>query len=295
MKKIAFILVLCILTNCEDVIEVDTPSEAPRLIIEALLRVDRNETYIPVVVKLSQTNNFFEEIPVTSAESILIIYTTYEDGIAINTGFSNLGEEVPGSGIYTPDPNFMNEQRITTGIVDFDVNFDLIINHEGRKYFSRTRFVPAVPIDNVVQGSGTLFSDDETEVIVTFTDNEERDDFYVFDFDLGNYLVTEDEFYQGQQFEFSYFYDMQFQAGSELTISLLGADERFYNYMNQLIEQSSEAQGPFQTPVSTVRGNIFDITDLDNIDLFDNVEQPNVFPLGYFAIVEEFKQTITIQ
>jgi len=295
MKKIAFILFLCILTNCEDVIEVDTPSEAPRLIIEALLRVDRNETYIPVEVKVSKTSNFFEEIPVTSVESILITYTTMEDGIVISTGFSNLAEEVPGSGVYTPDPTFMTEQRIQTSILDDDIVFDLIINHEGRTYFGSTKYVPAVPFDNVTQGSDTLFSEDETEVIVTFTDNGERDDFYLFDFGFGNYLVTEDEFYQGQQFEFSYFYDMEFEVGSDITISLLGADEQFYNYMNQLIEQSGEQQGPFQTPVSTVRGNIFDITDLDNIDLFDNVEQPDVYPLGYFAIVEEYKQTITIQ
>jgi len=295
MKKIALILILGILVSCEDVIEVDTPSEAPRLVVEALFRVDRSETYIPVEVKLSQTSNFFEEIPVTSAESVLITYSTFEDDILISTGFSNLWEEVPGSGIYTPDPNFMTEQRIMTNTLENDVVFDLIINHDGRKYFASTKFVPAVPIDNVIQGDDTLFSDDETQVTVTFTDIEGRDDFYLFDFGFGDYLATEDEFYQGQQFEFSYFYDMQFEPGTEIAISLLGADERFYNYMNQLIEQSGEQQGPFQTPVSTVRGNIFDITDLDNIDLFDNVEQPNVFPLGYFAIVEEFKQTITIE
>ncbi len=291
MKKIAFILVLCILTNCEDVIEVDTPSEAPRLIIEALLRVDRNETYIPVEVKISETSNFFEEIPVTSVESILIIASLMEDGIVTSSGVTYLEEEVSGSGIYTTDPN----SRIPTTIADFDIVFDLIINHAGRKYYARTEYVPAVPIDNVVQGSNTLFSDEETEIIVTFTDDALRNDFYLFDFSFANYLVTEDKFYQGQQFEFSYFYDMQFEAGSEITIGLLGVDEGFYNYMNQLIEQSGEQQGPFQTPVSTVRGNIFDITDLDNIDLFDNVEQPEVFPLGYFAIVEEFKQTITIE
>ncbi len=291
MKKIAFILVLCILTNCEDVIEVDTPSEAPRLIIEALLRVDRNETYIPVDVKISETSNFFEEVPVTSVESILIIASLMEDGIVTSSGVTYLEEEVSGSGIYTTDPN----SRIPTTIADFDIVFDLIINHAGRKYYARTEYVPAVPIDNVVQGSNTLFSDEETEIIVTFTDDALRNDFYLFDFSFANYLVTEDKFYQGQQFEFSYFYDMQFEAGSEITIGLLGVDEGFYNYMNQLIEQSGEQQGPFQTPVSTVRGNIFDITDLDNIDLFDNVEQPEVFPLGYFAIVEEFKQTITIE
>lgn len=65
--------------------------------------------------------------------------------------------------------------------------------------------------------------------------------------------------------------------------------------MNQLIEQSRIAQGPFQTLVSTVRGNIFDITGLDNIDICDNVERLNDFPLGYFAIVQEFKSTIILE
>ena len=79
-----------------------------------------------------------------------------------------------------------------------------------------------------------------------------------------------------------------------MTISILGADRDFFNYMNNLIEQTEEGFGVFETPAATVRGNIFDVTDLDNIDVFDNVEQPEVFPLGYFAVVQEYRQTITI-
>ena len=75
----------------------------------------------------------------------------------------------------------------------------------------------------------------------------------------------------------------------------MGADEQFYNYMDQLIEQADDLQGPFQTPVATVRGNVFDVTDIDNLDRFDNVDRPNTFPLGYFAIVEEFTNTLTIE
>jgi len=171
----------------------------------------------------------------------------------------------------------------------------LIINHEGKKYFAQTKYVPTVPIDSIVQGTGTLFDGDETEAIVTFMDNPDRDDFYVFDFDFGEYLVTEDEFYKGQEFQFSYFYDRTFESGTEIEISILGADEEFYNYMDKLIEQGGDLQGPFQTPTATVRGNIFDITGLDNIEIFDNVERPNAFPLGYFAIVQEFKRTLTIE
>ena len=75
MIRCAGILVLFFLfTACEDVIDVDTPTDDPRLVVEALIRVDDTESFLPVQVKVSLTNNFFEEIPVTDLESIIIIY-----------------------------------------------------------------------------------------------------------------------------------------------------------------------------------------------------------------------------
>ncbi|MBT8183737.1 MAG: DUF4249 domain-containing protein [Eudoraea sp.] len=297
MKKITYLLIFLLLLcfGCEDVIEVETPSEPPRLVVEGLIRVDRSEPYIPVEIKVSLTDNFFGESPVTALESIVIIYEEMQNGVISNTGSSTLWEEVPGTGIYTPDPNFLSDQRISTAILERDITFTLLITHEGRRYFATTKYVPAVPIDNVVQGSGTLFDGDETEAIITFTDIANRNDYYVFEFGFGDYLVTEDEFYQGQQFQFSWFYDQTFASGTQIEISLMGATEEFYNYMDQLIEQAGDLQGPFQTPVATVRGNVFDITGLDNIEIFDNVERPNSFPLGYFAIVQEYRKTLTIR
>ncbi len=287
--------VIAIVASCEDVIEVDTPSEPPRLNVDAVFRVDITEEFIPVVVKVTETNNFFGEVPVTSLENILIVITRTDSLGFESSGVKTLAESEPGTGVYIPDPSFSSDQRISTSAVEFDLRYDLIIYHKGRKYIAQTKYVPAVPIDNIVQGTGTLFGDNDTEVVITINDDPSRDDFYIFDFDFDEYLATEDEFYQGQEIEFSYFYDRKFEQGKEIEISILGADETFYNYMNQLIEQTEDQQGPFQTPVATVRGNIFDITGLDNIDIFDNVERPQVFPLGYFAIVQEFKSTITIQ
>jgi hypothetical protein len=296
MRKYAFFLaVLAICLACEDVIEVEVPSEEPRLIVDAVIRVDIDEPYIPVVVKLSSSSNFFTDNSPTSAESVLILYEEYEDDSVIDTRFSNLAEEVPGSGIYTPDPNFSSDQRIPTSILDRNFLFTLLIRHEGRLYLASTKYIPAVPIDSVIQGDGRLLNDDETEVIITFTDDADRDSFYLFDFTFGEFLVTEDTFYKGQQFSFSYFYDQTFEPNTEIEISLMGADQPFYNYMGLLIEQTSNDAGVFATPVATARGNVFDVTDIDNIDVSDNVDQPDIFQLGYFALVQEYKQTLTIQ
>ncbi len=288
-----FSLLLCV--ACEDVIDVETPTTDPRLVVDALIRVDETASFLPVQVKVSLTDNFFNEIPATELESIVIIYEEFEDGVSSFTGSSTLAEVSPGTGIYEPDPDFMDDQRIPTVVTFAErVVFSLIIEHQGRTYFAETAYVPAVPIISVQQGNGKFLSDDDTELIVLFADDPSRNNNYIFDFNFDEFLVTDDEFYQGQLFQFSYFYDRQFEPGTEIEINILGADQSFYNYMDLLIEQSEEATGVFQTPVATVRGNVFDITGIDNIDLLDNVNRPDDFPLGYFAVVQEFSQTVTI-
>ena len=285
------------LIACEDVIEVDTPTEDPRLVVEGLLRVDTTQTYIPVEIRLTQTANFFEEIrPVTDADEVIIIYQELANGIPSGDTFrSSLTQLEPGSGIYVPDPSFDSDQRIPTSILKDDYQFTLVIRWQGRRYAGQTQYVTAVPIDELRQGDDTLFGEDETQLIVSFTDDPDRDNFYILDFGFGNYLATEDTFYKGQSFEFSYFYDEEFESGTLLEVGLLGADRTFFNYMDLLVEQTDGQQGPFQTPVTTVRGNMFDVTELDNNDNVDNTAQAELFPLGYFAIVQEFRAEITIE
>ncbi|WP_088340808.1 DUF4249 family protein [Robiginitalea sediminis] len=293
-----FCFLFVALAGCEDVIEVETPGEAPRLVVEGLLRVDVTQEFIPVEIRLTQTAGFFGEIqPVTDVDNIVIILSELENGLPSgNTGTSSLTQLEPGSGVYVPDPSFDRDQRIrTSAVLENDIRFTMVIDWQGRRYAAQTEYVAAPPIDRLEQGDNTLFGDDETEVVVAFTDIPDQDNYYVFDFGFGNYLPSEDTFYKGQQLEFSYFYDQVFEPGEELRVSILGADLSFYNYMALLVEQSGDSGDPFQTPVATVRGNVFDVTGLDNIDLTDNTDRPQDFPLGYFAIVQEQVQTLTIE
>ena len=265
--------------SCEDVIEVDVPTEEPRLIIDALIRIDTTQQTTIATVKVRETNSFFESNVPADIQQITL--TGLEGGLS-----AVLLEEEPGSGIYSKP---INTSAFTSGEEIF-----LQIDFNDEYFVAYAEYVPTVPIDELKNGDGFIFDEDDVEVIITFTDNGTRDDFYLFDFDLGNYLVTEDEFYQGQQFEFSYFYDEGVETGDAVEISIMGVDQDFYNYMDQIIEQSEEDFGPFQTPTVTVRGNIINATEIDNIDNFDNVSMPDNFALGYFAIVQEIKETIVI-
>ena len=289
---------LVALTGCEDVIDVEVPTTAPRLIVNGLLRVDESLEFIPVEIKVTETNNFFEETPVTQLESAIIIYGQPNPDapeLLDNLATSSLAESETGSGIYIPDPTFDADQRIRTTSLLPNTVFILIIDHKGRKYAARTPYSKTVPFDNLEQGDETLFDEDDTEIKISFTDMLDQEDYYVFDFGFGEFLAFDDQFIDGQQFEFSYFYQKDLEPGQEVEISIMGADQQFFNYMDLLVEQTQNDGGVFETPAATVRGNVFDITGLDNSLIFDNVNRPEDFPLGYFAVVEEFKQTLIIE
>lgn len=297
MKKLlTYIFITFIIASCEDTIDVDLPELETRLVVDGLLRVDKSEAFVDVRITMRETSIFFDENQPTQVEDPVISYGVLTDeGMFESLSFSNLVEEEPGTGVYVPDPNFSSDQRIRTSAAEPGVVFILQVTHNGKRYFAQTEYAPTVPIDNLEQGEDTFIDDEDTEIKVTFTDDGDSDNFYVFDFMNGEFLTVEDEFFQGQQFQFSYFYDDKLTAGDEVTVSILGATEDFYNYMDLVLEQTQNNGGVFQTPVATVRGNVFDVTGLDNITILDNVERPNDYALGYFAVVQEYSRSITIE
>lgn len=284
MKKLVFIIILVLtFTNCEDVIDIDIPSEEPRLIIDALIKVDTSLLFQTIRVKVGLTDAFFGEVAVTDLKQITVTNLSINSSFG-NPGFVVLLEVEPG--VYQKE---VSNAFLTKGELIFQVD------HEDQLYLARTHYVPAVPIDTLIQGTGTTLDGGQTEIITTITDKISRNDFYLFDFDFNEFFLSKDEFYQGEEFEFSYLYDRVIEPGQKVDISILGIDRAFFNYMNLLIEQSKTNLDIFATPVATVRGNIINVTDIDNIDHFDNVDQTNNFALGYFAVVQEFKKSVVIE
>lgn len=277
MKRYITLLLIAIgLASCQEVVDVDLPTEDPRLIVDALIRVDTSSTFTDIRVRLAESSSFFESLQPVAAESVVLF--------SLTTGQETVLQEIGlESGIYGNNVPFL------TAILENET-FELRIEYDEQSYVAQAGFVPSVPIDNLVQGDGSLFGEDETEVVITFTDIGLRDDYYLLDFGFGNYLVTEDEFYQGQQFSFSYFYDDQVGPGDQVTVSLMGVDRDFYNYMDLVIDQSEENAGPFQVPVATARGNIINVTESASQE-----ENNENFALGYFAIVGQSQRSLILE
>lgn len=281
VRRIIILLVLVTSFGCEDVIEVDLPTEDPRLIVDAIVRINIDNPTTLVTIKVAETNSFFETLPPASLQQV-----TMSNLDNPGSGDSGILLEIePNSGIY--QKSFDTQQLM-------EDRWFLQIDFENEIYVANAQFNATTPFDSVVEGNNPIF-DGDTEVVITFTDEPDVENFYLFDFDFDDYLVTLDEFYDGQQFEFSYYYDNELVTGDEINISIMGIDEPLFNYMDLLIEQSEGGFGPFQTPAITVRGNIINATDIDNDGVFDNVDNPNNFALGYFALVQEYTATLIKQ
>lgn len=270
---ISFLFCTALVISCEDVVDVDVPTESPRLIVDALIRIDTSSPdLIPLSVKVTESSSFFESIPVTGLSQLSISNNTTNDFVILNEG-------VPGSGIY----DTVDGGGRALASLGFFLGGEMIlqVQHEGQRYLARTFFVPSSTITSL-----EFQADEDRDIInVGFQDNPDSTNFYVFDMDFGEFVTVSDELFDGEAQQFSYEYDQDVNEVDSITVSLLGADQEFFNYMNVLINQGLDDASPFDTPVAAARGNIINVTEIDNIDFFDNVDQTNNFALGYFGVV----------
>lgn len=259
---------MILISSCEDVIEVDLPTSEPQLVIEALVGYNENDGDPITIgqVKLTITAPFFEEevIAAENATVEIIDETTEEVFVLL--------ESEPG--------------LFTNGFPDFqfDREYRLEVTYNNQLFTATEQLIPTGTINNIEQGDGFIFDEEEeTEVVIDFSDIPNQRDYYLFSFGFQNFLVTDDEFYQNSNLTFSYFYD-DVSPGDLLTITLFGIDKDFANYVDLILVQSGEnSGGPFSTPPATVRGNIVNTTN------------PSNFAFGYFSISEFDIQLLTVQ
>ena len=259
------------LFSCEDVIEVEVQNTTPRLVIDAqfniftALEVPRLEGG----VKLRMSANYFD-LNVPIIKDALVTITHLNSGLEYPLLFDE------SIGMFLPNK--------IDFLTDFISKYELKVVYKGQVYRGNTNFVPVPPILKAVQGTKTLFSGDETEIILSFQDFSERDDFYLYDFGQDIYRPIEDRFFQGEEFVFSHFYSSdEVKVGDLITIKAHGVEEQYYNYFNLILTLTDSNGGPFQSLPASSRGNIL------------NVTQPDNYPLGYFLISESDQKQLLIE
>lgn len=264
MKKryILPILFLFFLTNCEKVVDIDVPSIEPKLIIEATFEVFFDESPVTSnnVVELRLTADFFDtEIPTVTDATVFV--TNLSDNSVINYTDAN------ADGNYEPVNSFIPLDN---------VEYELTVIYKSETYKGKAIKTKSTPITNIVQGNETLFSGNETQIEIDFSDDGSQENYYLFDFSEDQFVVLEDRFFNGTDYNFSYFYgEDELDVPAAVNIKMSGITKDYFTYFRVLSSQSGAGGGgPFETVPSTLLGNMLNTTNEAN------------FPLGYFHISE---------
>lgn len=264
MKKASLLIVLFLsifFTSCEEVVDVDLDTAAPKLVIEAAINWQKGTSGKLQTIKLTTTTGYFENvIPTVSGATVFIKNSQ-------NIQFNFI--EVQKTGRYVCS-NFIPE---------IDENYTLTVINNGITYTATETMKSVAPITRIEQNNEGGFTGKDIETRAYFNDPADVDNFYLFKYVYSNkitstYYVSEDKFFQGNEY-FSSSDDDDLKLGDEVEMTHYGISKQYYNYMSILVSiAGSNVGGPFQSPPATVKGNIINMTDKSN------------YPLGYFSLSE---------
>lgn len=266
MKTTKYLLLLLLsvigLTSCEEVIDIDLNTAPPRLVIDAALQWQKGTDGANQKIKLSTTTGYFDQvIPKVSGATVFI---TNDNDVIFD-----FIETVPNSGEYI----------CTDFIPELEATYILTVIQDGVTYTATEQLKPVSAIDKIEQKDDGGFGGENIEVKVFYTDDGSRNDYYLFrsklsSFQIPDYDVSRDEFYQGNQI-FGIYSNEDIKPGDTIDFTLYGISEGYFNYMQVLLSIAGSAGGsPFQSPPATVRGNIVNTAEIDN------------YVLGYFSLSE---------
>lgn len=278
MKNIKLVIAIIIssfcVISCEDVVNVDLDTAAPKLVIDASIKWQKGTTGNLQKIKLTTTTDFYSNtIPVATGATVSIKNTTVD----IPTSYQFIEDGQTGEYVCT---NF-------TPIINNDYTLTVVYN--GQTYTATSKFMPTPVIQKTEQITKPGFGgEDVYEIKFYFQDNAAENNFYLVGAKNSNivypeYGVLSDEFFQGNLM-FAIYQDEDLKKGDVVEYSLQGITEKYNNYMSKLLSTSgSEGGNPFATPPATLRGNIVNKTNPDN------------YPFGYFHLSEIDSGSHTIE
>lgn len=273
MKNISLLILLTFctfFTSCEDVIDLDLDTAAPKLVVEAEINWQKGTSGENQYIKLTTTTGYYDQTtPIISGATVFITNST---------NFRFDFNEIPGSGRYICD-NFIPVLNET---------YTLTVINNGQTYTATETMTPITPITRIEQNDEGGLLGDEIEVKTFFDDPDGMDNFYLYHYIYSNkvlstYYTQEDTFFQGNEMSSSS-QNHDLKAGDEIEITHLGISKQYYNYMSILIEiADGGGGGPFQAPPAIARGNVINQTNFDD------------YALGYFSLSETDSRSYTIQ
>ncbi len=270
IKYICLVVCVMLLSACEDKVNVALDTAPPKLVVDASIVWQKGTAGNDQTIKLTTTTDYYAtSVPVVSGATVVVTNDA-------NVSFS-----------FVEDPNTGN--YICHNFVPvINQNYTLTILYKDATYSATDKLYVTPTIDSVEQTTVQGFTGDQIQVKFFFQDNGAENNFYLIGVKnstlaIPDYGVIKDEFFQGNQM-FGFYSDKDLKPGNQLFFGLEGISERYYNYMEKLLNIAGSSGGsPFSTPPATLRGNIINQTNSDD------------YPLGYFHLSEIDTRSYTVE
>lgn len=260
LKKLKYIgvLVLLSLSSCEDVIDVNLETGDATLVIDAEILWKKGTDGSVQTIRISRMADYYNPEPPKVSGAQVYVSNSNGDVFTFN--------ESDQEGLYIcndfiPQLNETYTLEVTTGDQTFTASETLM---------------PVTEINRLEQDYIQGFSEKNFQVSIFYYDPENQTNFYLTDFKVDilqypEYILTDDDFYNGNEIEDS-FSDEDLEPGDFVEITHRGVSGQFFNYMHLVLETTSP--NPFATPPANIRGNIINQNNSDE------------YALGYFRLCE---------
>lgn len=283
VRRIAVIaMTLAATLGCERVVSVDAPAFEPRLVVEARLERPYNRRGALQRIRLTTTQGVFSAATAPAARGATVRVL---DAAGVTTSFAESLSE-PGIHVATTAMNLPVNQSVT-----------LQITWNGDQYVSREIMQRAVPIDSLgfSDGGGRPGQASGLRASIWFIDPEAIANYYLWEQyvngvrqispDSGSFsrAVRSDEIIDGALIrDFKPYDGVVVRPGQVVRIRQLSISQQAFRFYETLSTQSRASGSPFGVPVSSIRGNVA------------NVTRPDRLALGYFIASEYFDVERTV-
>ncbi len=277
-RFIQIILTSTILLSCTDVIDVDVPTGEPRLVVEASIDWEKGTDGKQQTIKLSMLTPYFSSQEQNEVVGANVLVKNLNSGAEFTFEDQN-------DGLY----------KVETFLPVLNDTYTLTIVHNGVTYEATEMLMPVTDISSVDQSIDGGFSSEDIELNIHFQDPVNMDNFYFFKFNrIGDLLSfiepISDEFTDGNLMKESFEKvddedtdkKEELKSGDVVTYEMHGISERYYNYMQILVNQLGSG-GLFSGVPVELKGNCINANDSKD------------FTLGYFRLTESIKGEYTIK
>ena len=257
----ALLIITGLLNSCTDVIDVKVPNGGARLVVDASINWQKGTSGETQTIKLRESTAFFNSNPDVPLTGASVTVTKENDGAIFVFSDEN-------NGSYTT----------TDFVPEIGASYTLKILYSGNSYTATETLIAAPVINRIEQTIEGSDGDTEIQLQVFFDDAGDVENYYLGEFTPSNLplpslAVISDEFTDGNE-NYIENDNENYGAGVTVGINVYGISQRYYNYLNILIQQSgTDENGPFPTTPVQLKGNCTSVNSNEEV-------------LGYFRLSE---------